>query len=217
MKKAIYIITNKVNKKQYIGQSKNPEKRFLQHCNKNEKYTSLIHKAIKKYGKENFIFEILGWYENYNEMEAYYISFYKSCVPNGYNILPSGEEPPHWQGNSHPKSKITEKDAKNIIKDLKNWDLSLEQIVKKYRITRDMLRHIKDGSSWHQDNETYPIRPPEKEINLLKADRVKNLLKNTTLSQKEIGKRVGWNRSAVTMINIGKNYFDKNESYPIRK
>lgn len=217
MEKAIYVITNKVNNKQYIGQSKCPDRRFREHCRNNKRDNSIIDKAIQKYGKENFTMEILGWYENYNEMERYYISIYKSLAPNGYNILPGGEEPPHWCGEKNPLSKLTEQQVKNIIKDLKNWDLSFKQIRKKYRITTDMLRHIYDGTSWHQEDETYPLRPGDKEINHLKADEVKRLLKETSLSQKEIGKKVGWNRSAITMINIGKNHFDPDETYPIRE
>ena len=43
------------------------------------------------------------------------------------------------------------------------------------------------------------------------------MLQHTKLTQKEIGKKVGWNRSAVTMINIGKNHYRENLEYPIRK
>ena len=53
MKKAIYKITNKINKKSYIGQSVNPILRFEQHNYKNDS-NSLIHKALKKYGREHF-------------------------------------------------------------------------------------------------------------------------------------------------------------------
>jgi len=42
------------------------------------------------------------------------------------------------------------------------------------------------------------------------------MLKNTKLLQKEIGKIVGWNRSAITMINIGQNHHRDNINYPIR-
>lgn len=73
MKKAIYKIENKINHKIYIGQSNDPERRWREHCHRREKYTSLLERAINKYGKENFIFEILGWFEDYNEKEKEYI------------------------------------------------------------------------------------------------------------------------------------------------
>lgn len=48
----IYKITNLINGKIYIGQSINIERRFLEHCRKNE---SLIDKEIQKNGKD-FLF-----------------------------------------------------------------------------------------------------------------------------------------------------------------
>lgn len=53
----IYKITNKVNGKVYIDQSKNIEKRWKQHLGAKDNY--LIHRAIRKYGKDNFSFEIV--------------------------------------------------------------------------------------------------------------------------------------------------------------
>lgn len=212
MKKAIYKIENKINHKIYIGQSKNPEERFLQHCHKNEKYKSLINEAILKYGKNNFSFEIIGWFEDYNEKEKYYISYYSSRVPNGYNLTIGGEEPPKGAHRI-----INEEIAEKIKTDLKNWNIPRKQIIKKYNISYDILRHINEGNSWKDENLNYPLRPTEKEINELKAKKVIELLKNTKLTQKEIGQEVGWNRSAVTMINIGKNHHQSDLEYPIRK
>lgn len=70
MLKSIYKITNTINQKVYIGQSIHPIQRFSEHCYNDT--DSLIHRAIKKYGKENFQFEIIEPdIENYNEREKY--------------------------------------------------------------------------------------------------------------------------------------------------
>lgn len=91
IKKAIYKIENKINHKIYIGQSIAPERRWKEHCRRNEKYKSLIGDAIRKYGAENFEFEILGWYEDYNDKEKQFIAEYRCLAPYGYNIALDGE------------------------------------------------------------------------------------------------------------------------------
>ncbi len=119
----------------------------------------------------------------------------------------------NFEKNLARLEEITEK----IKTDLKNWNIPRKQIIKKYNISYDILRHINEGNSWKDENLSYPLRPTEKEINELKAKKVIELLKNTKLTQKEIGQEVGWNRSAVTMINIGKNHHQNDLEYPIRK
>lgn len=79
------------------------------------------------------------------------------------------------------------------------------------------MRHINEGSSWKKEELNYPLRKTEQDLNKERALQVIDLLQNTILSQKEIGKIVGWNRSAITMINIGKNHRQDNLIYPIRK
>ena len=54
----IYKITNKINKKIYIGQTtRSIEERWKGHCKPSMTARSLISRAIQKYGKENFIIE----------------------------------------------------------------------------------------------------------------------------------------------------------------
>ena len=105
----IYKITNKVNNKIYIGfTSKSIEKRFKQHCYlaeyKHGNTYSIIHKAINKYGVENFSIETIYSGENKEEVlskEDYYINLYNSYIPNGYNIAKGGNNPPSWEGKRH--------------------------------------------------------------------------------------------------------------------
>ena len=59
----IYVITNKINNKQYVGKTLNTiEKRFKQHLRDSNKITleqRPLYRAIKKYGKENFNISLL--------------------------------------------------------------------------------------------------------------------------------------------------------------
>jgi len=114
MEKYIYMITNLINQKKYIGQSKDAEKRFNQHSLTKEKYTSLINRAMNKYGKENFDLEILYHGENYNEKEKEYIQLYNTLVPNGYNIAEGGEDPPTRYGEDNNYCKIPDSVIKQI-------------------------------------------------------------------------------------------------------
>ena len=89
----INLITNLVNGKQYVGQSIHIKHRWIQHKNSyNNNYP--ISKAIQKYGRDNFKFEIIEncLPEELDEKEIYYIKFYNTIVPNGYNVTYGGEQ-----------------------------------------------------------------------------------------------------------------------------
>lgn len=94
----IYILKNKINNKVYIGQTTQGSKvRFKQHLKLlKSNQTQLIHKAIKKYGKENFYYEVLyeniDNYEQLNKLEEECILKYNSLTPNGYNMCPGGQK-----------------------------------------------------------------------------------------------------------------------------
>lgn len=216
MKKAIYKIENKINHKIYIGQSKDPDRRFKDHCYSNTSYTSLIHRAIQKYGKENFSFEILGWYEDYNEKEKYFIQYYRSLKPYGYNIQKGGEEPPHYLGEENSFAKITQEKANRIIKALLNWKIPKKTIIHNEKVTKDIVRHINEGESWKKEDLTYPLRPPEKQIDEYRVLYIKWLCASTDIPLNQIGAKVGWQRSSAKMINQGKNHYDSRLKYPIR-
>ena len=86
----IYLITNKLNGKQYVGQSKDISKRLKDH-----KYGSLhIDNAIKKYGIENFYIDvILECPENMLDVwEKDMISLYDTYnTDNGYKHTEGGD------------------------------------------------------------------------------------------------------------------------------
>ena len=64
MSTGIYKITNLINNNAYIGLSINIEKRWLAHKERsqdvfNKEYDKILYKAFRKYGIDNFKFEIL--------------------------------------------------------------------------------------------------------------------------------------------------------------
>lgn len=84
----IYKITNLINGKCYIGQTiQKVNRRWKDH--KSSKNGMIINKAIRKYGKENFSFEVLEdniLQENLSSRELHYITLYKSFNRKyGYN------------------------------------------------------------------------------------------------------------------------------------
>lgn len=215
--KAIYKITNKLNGKIYIGQSVHPEQRWEEHCYKHTNYKSFINQAIQCYGKNNFEFEILGWFENYNEKEQEFIQQYNSLAPNGYNFALGGEEPPTMIGEDNPAAKITQEIAESIQQDLMRKELSRTDIINKYNVTSDIVRHINEGTTWHNSLLKYPLRESAASLKQDKIDAIKNALISSKKTQKEIAEEFGMARTAVTAINNGQNWYDPNLDYPLRK
>lgn len=93
----VYIIKNLINGKVYIGQSIDIQNRFLNHKSesfnpKSNAYNTAIHRAIRKYGIDNFSFEIIEECkkEDLYEREKYWIKYYNS-YGEGYNLTPGGE------------------------------------------------------------------------------------------------------------------------------
>lgn len=87
----IYLITNLINKKQYVGQTtQSIEKRFQRHCWKSTSKNSMpICKAIEKYGKENFTIEKLCdcfSQKQLDQQELFYTNILNTWSPNGYNL-----------------------------------------------------------------------------------------------------------------------------------
>lgn len=89
----IYKITNNLTGKSYVGQTIRPlKRRWQEHC-QNAVRCKVLHRAIMKYGKENFTIEKIDTADNPKELnakEVYWIKFYNTLVPNGYNMTKGG-------------------------------------------------------------------------------------------------------------------------------
>lgn len=114
----IYKITNLINHKIYIGKDTTSDPNYFGSG-------LLIKRAFEKYGKENFIKEVIditGDYDELSKKEIYWISKYKSTDKKiGYNIAPGGEGGDTL--SNHPDlDLIREKISKNNPKTGKTYE-----------------------------------------------------------------------------------------------
>ena len=171
----IYKITNKVNGKCYIGQSTHIEKRWTKHRNtatnpKYHEYNYPLYRAMRKYGLQNFSFEVLEEcsVKDLNEKEKYYIFLYDSQLShNGYNQDEGGTNVVH--------GKLTWDVVNEIKNKIKTTKLLLTEIAEEYDLHENTIQNINSGRTWRVDNEQYPIRAvPIKKISPPKTCKQKN-------------------------------------------
>lgn len=216
MKKDIYIIRNKINDKVYIGQADFAWKRWGTHLrDAHSKPKIIVDKAIKKYGEQNFWYELLeSQVSDYDEKEIYWIKKYNSQIPNGYNIAPGGRSV--GKGVSHVSSSINSREILElIIKDIKEGELTLEKIAKKYQVGYAVIQGINTGTSYYNDKLKYPIR--EYFLSKEKLNRLFYSLKyELNKSINDIAYEFDLNPSTVSDINTGKERTVDWVTYPLR-
>lgn len=151
----IYSITNLINGKQYIGQTKDVIWRKHTHKGKLRKGNHPNYKLQEDwntYGESAFVFSVIEYCDRSigNEREMYYISFFDT-VNQGYNISIGGTN-----GNNFPRKRIKQYDLDGNF--IKLWESSAEigRYYNVYRgnITNAVKKHQKTlGFQWCYENE----------------------------------------------------------------
>lgn len=157
----IYKFENLINGHKYIGQAKDITRRYKNHLTRanndfasNTEYNSPLHRAIRKYGIENFSFSIVEecTEENLNEREIYWIEHYKSYdKTKGYNITSGGN-------NNGYNIKFDSSFIKKIQDLLMNTLMSYEEIHQEYGVSLGKISEINTGKSNFDSTLTYPLR-----------------------------------------------------------
>lgn len=156
----IYKITNQINQKCYIGQSINIESRWVHHKNYNKKYSKYpLYLAFKKYGINNFSFEIIEEClpEELDEKEQFYIKYYNS-YKNGYNQDEGG------QGRVNSSVKLSQEDIDNIYNLLLNSNLSQGEIANQFQVGQDTISEINQGKTRIKVGYSFPLRKNKNDI-----------------------------------------------------
>lgn len=159
----IYKFTNRFNHKVYIGKANNLEERYKSHKrnydNKNlQDYNTKFYRALRKYGFENFDYEILesssSWTEDMlNQKEIEYIAEYRAREDEfGYNIQKGGLE------TAVPR-KLTDAQVIIIKNKLANTTTSMTLLAKENGVSESEISMINSGKIWATTGITsYPIR-----------------------------------------------------------
>lgn len=98
----IYLFTNLVNGKHYVGQALDLRKRLQHHINNFEhnRYSAPLYKALEKYGLENFDLDVIKILTKVKDkfipkvldhLEVYFIDYYHSYGATGYNQTRGGD------------------------------------------------------------------------------------------------------------------------------
>lgn len=155
MSTGIYKITNLINNNAYIGLSINIEKRWQAHKERslnenNKEYDKVLYKAFRKYGIDNFKFEILEECkpEELKSKEIYWIQYYDT-FHNGYNATPGGDLV-DTHGEKHPKHKLTEQDVIEIRKLWASKTISTREMYYEYqnKIEKTGFKKIYTWQTW---------------------------------------------------------------------
>lgn len=163
----IYKVTNRSNGKLYIGQtSRGVEKRKSAHIrnsfNKNAlDYNCAFHRAIRKYGPENFIWEVLSIYNTVsesNEAEVRLIAEYSSCYGIGYNSNEGGGSNLGFKHSEEAKDKIRRAIVERGNGELLEWIKNNPDLVKENR------KNAKKKSFTKEQLETYSQLAKDKEL-----------------------------------------------------
>ena len=158
----IYCYRNTINGKRYVGQATDLARRKKEHFTRahnnfvsNTEYDSLIHRAFRKYGYENFEYMVLEecLVCELDEKEKYWIDFYHTMT-EGYNLSLGGSEK-HF-------CKLSQDTLDSIQDDLANTSMILQDIADKHGVSIGFVSDFNRGNIWKRDDIVYPIRPPYK-------------------------------------------------------
>ena len=232
----IYRIINRINNKQYIGLTRQLDitHRWQGHINESSGCT-LMKQAFKKYGVDNFKFEIIiiCFNEDVFKYEKEYIQKFNTIMPNGYNMTAGGEPGGNFEGKKH-----TEATKQAISLASKKW---IENLENRNKVSEGVKKGLANSEKWKKAKEEgrvgthkYNKQPKSGEVkqkiseslkrffddteNLIKSKEKKSrngravyqcTLENTIIKEftnaAEAGRQVGLNRKNIQANLAGRN------------
>lgn len=150
----VYKITNLVNNKGYVGITTNLKLRWMAH-RKAYNYPYIknpLYSAMRKYGLDNFKFEVIrddiNSMEELGNLERFYIRQLNTHVTqHGYNLTWGGER---CQYDANPRTSLTVEDVVEIRSIYNSCTIGAKECWKKYssRISYSAFEKIWENQTW---------------------------------------------------------------------
>ena len=219
----IYKVINLINNKVYIGLTKQTlEKRKHQHeLHANKKPIMVLHYAIRKYGKENFSWEIIKQCNNLEELnksEKEFINLFNSTKKeNGYNRTTGGENPVMTL-ETRKKMSLSQKKRYEDPMVKKQWSEFMKLVCKNNPITQETKNKIGLSNSISlkgkkQSKETKEKRKQSTKIFWsLASPEYKASISKKIWEKRRLNKTDSIKLSEETKLKISKGNFGKKRS-----
>lgn len=167
----VYLVTNIINQKIYIGKTNNKNVRWSQHKSKSKKFRGLFLNAIRKYGYTNFNFEIIK--ECNTEDEAYEYErvlvelFNTRNRKIGYNVAEGGGGGSKgykvkdkiklyfknkYTGSKSIRAKFTDNDIIQILTEYSTGNYTTYYLANKYNCGKSTIIRIINGTVYSNVN-----------------------------------------------------------------
>jgi group I intron endonuclease len=179
----IYIITNSLNAKQYVGITKNLEARWYQHRITNGS-SPYLHAAIKKYGIDAFVFTHIATaydIEAAFKIEKLLIIEHNTKSPHGYNLTDGGDGVQNFVFSEETKKLISEKSKSMWMN---------EEHVERQRAIRTSVEYRQKQSerskaAWEKPELKEKLKKPKNH-----GDKIRAIKQGHKQSEETIAKRV---------------------------
>ena len=209
----IYLRTNKVNGKKYVGQSitKNFKKRQERWNDLKHKYAGkAINRARAKYGIDSFSFEILKECEDeeLDKWEIYYIKVLNTKAPFGYNLTDGGDTTRGYTHSEETKRKLSESHKGRKLSE--ETKIKIGKATKGRKHTEESKKKMSEARKGKKLSEESKIKISEKLTNgkqskpVLQIDKYTNEIIAEFPSIAEAERQLGYCYSHISKCCLGK-------------
>lgn len=204
-----YKITNLSNGKVYIGKTKNVKSRWAAHKSralnvKDSRFNYPLSNAIRKYGVDNFVFEVIQSCETELEInfyEEYFISLFKSNIniygkSFGYNLTNGGEKNAGGKLTEETRLKMS-KSHQGLLhsEDSKNKIGKAHIGMRHSKEVKVILSNAFSGEKSCTAKLTWEI-----------VIKIREEYKNTNITQKQLSEKYGVSVSNINSIVCNKSW-----------